>query len=117
VEDVVVIGLPDEDWGHRVHAVVQVSQSNAPTAAELGALCRDGLSPYKIPKAFEFVHRLPRDESGKIRRSQVRAERLPGISPSEHQAGTSAGQSSVSLSRRAPLLSPRVGSVLTVACW
>jgi bile acid-coenzyme A ligase len=79
VDDVVVIGLPDDDWGHRVHAVVQVSSANGPTATELDALCRDRLSHYKVPKEYEFVRLLPRDESGKIRRSQVRAERLAGV--------------------------------------
>lgn len=75
VADVAVIGLPDEEWGHRVHAVVEKARDQLVTSDELARLCRENLSPYKIPKAFEFVEQLPRDESGKIRRSQLVVQR------------------------------------------
>lgn len=77
--DVVVIGVPDEEWGRRVHAVVQVSDvSMPPSALELDAHCRERLASYKAPKTYEFVDELPRNEAGKIRRSALVAERESG---------------------------------------
>lgn len=77
VEDVAVIGLPDDDLGKRVHAIVQVGATGAPCAAELEAHCTDRLARYKVPRSWELVERLPRDESGKLRRSALIAERAP----------------------------------------
>jgi bile acid-coenzyme A ligase len=75
VHDAAVVGLPDEDWGSRVHAIVEPRAGAEVTATELTDHCRSRLQPYKIPKTFEFLPRLPRDEAGKVRRSQLRAER------------------------------------------
>lgn len=72
VFDVAVIGLPDDDWGRRVHAVIHAKDpANPPTSAALDAYCRANLSSYKAPKSYEFVDALPRDEAGKIRRSAM----------------------------------------------
>jgi bile acid-coenzyme A ligase len=79
VNDVVVIGLADEEWGRRVHAVVQPADPAAPVAAdELIAWCRARLSPYKVPKSIELVDAIPRSEAGKLNRSVLVAERDPG---------------------------------------
>jgi bile acid-coenzyme A ligase len=79
VSDVVVIGLPDEEWGRRVHAVVQPTDPSAPVPAEeLIAWCRARLSPYKVPKSIELVDALPRSEAGKLNRALLVAERDPG---------------------------------------
>jgi bile acid-coenzyme A ligase len=76
ISDIVVIGLPDDRWGQRVHAIVQLA---APaTEAELDAYARGRLSPYKVPKTYEFVDQLPRNEAGKIRRRALVDERAPG---------------------------------------
>lgn len=76
VADVAVIGLPDEEWGKRVHAIIEPSDiGDPPDAAALAAWLRERLTPYKIPKSFEFVTALPRNAAGKIRRSALVAER------------------------------------------
>jgi bile acid-coenzyme A ligase len=76
VTDAAVIGLTDDEWGRRVHAIVEAADSKSPpTEAELSAWLRDRLSPYKLPKSYEIVGALPRDPSGKIRRSALVAER------------------------------------------
>jgi bile acid-coenzyme A ligase len=70
----VVIGLPDEDLGSRVHALVQVSQKV--TLAELRQFLGERLARYKIPRTFEWVDSVPRDSAGKIRRRALVEERL-----------------------------------------
>ncbi|MCD0485432.1 acyl--CoA ligase [Streptacidiphilus sp. ASG 303] len=76
VADVVVIGVPDEEWGRRVHALVQLDPAQAaPDAAELIAFARQRLTAYKAPKTVEFVDRMPRSEMFKVRRSALAAER------------------------------------------
>lgn len=64
-----VIGLPDEDLGRRLHAVVQVEA--ATTADDLVAHLADRLVRYKIPRSFEFVDHPVRDDAGKVRRSSL----------------------------------------------
>lgn len=76
VADVAVVGLQDPDWGHRLHAIVQARDPQSPPdATELSRHCRERLSPYKVPKTFEFVDALPRNDAGKIQRSALAAER------------------------------------------
>ncbi len=68
-----VIGLPDDDLGNRVHAVVQVS---APiTSDELSTFLAERLVRYKIPRTYDFVDEMVRDDAGKVRRSALREER------------------------------------------
>jgi bile acid-coenzyme A ligase len=82
VADVCVVGLPDPEWGRRVHAVVQAAdQAHPPTAEELDAHSRDRLAPYKRPKTYEFVDALPRSDAGKINRGRVMAEREEAAAP------------------------------------
>jgi bile acid-coenzyme A ligase len=74
--DAVVVGVPDEDWGRRVHAIVQPRDSDHPPSVRaLDAHLRERIAAYKVPKTYEFVVELPRDESGKIRRSALATER------------------------------------------
>ncbi|ADP83306.1 class I adenylate-forming enzyme family protein [Pseudofrankia inefficax] len=70
VEDAVVIGLRDPEWGRRVHAIVQPrpeAERDGLTDA-LRAHCRGHLAPYKVPRTFELVDDVGRAESGKINR-------------------------------------------------
>lgn len=74
VVDAVVVGLPDKEWGHRIHAIVE--SSSPVTAKELIKFALDYLPPYKIPKSFEFLDQIPRNESGKVVRSKLIEESL-----------------------------------------
>src|SRR5262245_51426122 len=69
-----VIGLPDEDLGHRIHAIVQVD--GEVTDAELRAHLADRLASYKLPRTFERTVEPLRDDAGKVRRSALRTSRV-----------------------------------------
>jgi bile acid-coenzyme A ligase len=70
-----VIGLPDEDLGQRVHAIVDVVADVTPEALREHVAQR--LVGYKVPRSIELVRTPLRDDAGKMRRSALRAERLP----------------------------------------
>ena len=74
VQSSCVIGLPDDDLGNRVHAIVQVE--GEVSDAELLTHLQDRLASYKHPRSFERVPAPLRDAAGKIRRSALRAERI-----------------------------------------
>jgi bile acid-coenzyme A ligase len=69
-----VIGLPDEDLGNRLHAIVDAP--DGVTEAALRAHLAEHLVAYKVPKTFEFTSEPLRDDAGKVRRSALREERL-----------------------------------------
>jgi bile acid-coenzyme A ligase len=73
----IVIGMPDEDLGQIVHAIVQVAPDKAVSAAEFRDFLSKRLSHFKIPASFEFVDEPLRDDAGKARRSGLRANRIP----------------------------------------
>jgi acyl-CoA synthetase (AMP-forming)/AMP-acid ligase II len=69
VEDVAVVGTPDEQMGEKVTAFVQLREGEEPTdhlAAELVEHCREQLSHFKCPREIRFVDSLPRQPNGKL---------------------------------------------------
>jgi len=66
VEDVAVFGVPDDNWGERVHAAVQLRPAEALTADELRAFARQHLADYKVPREVSFPTEFPRDTAGKL---------------------------------------------------
>jgi len=75
VQSCAVIGLPDDDLGNRIHAIVQ--RRGALSEGELFAHLAERLVTYKRPRSVEFVDEALRDDAGKVRRSALRAERMP----------------------------------------
>lgn len=76
VIDVVVVGLPDPEWGHRVHAIVEVAaDAEVPTTEQLREYARERLAGHKVPKSFEVVHRIERTAAGKVNRAALAAAR------------------------------------------
>ena len=66
IEDVAVFGVPDDDWGERVHAAVQLRPDRTLTADELRAFARQHLADYKVPREVSFPAEFPRDTAGKL---------------------------------------------------
>jgi bile acid-coenzyme A ligase len=77
VRSCIVVGLPDPEFGQRVHAIVELD-SGADTQAIVGGMndfLNDKLSRYKRPESFEIVGAPLRDDAGKVRRALLRDER------------------------------------------
>jgi acyl-CoA synthetase (AMP-forming)/AMP-acid ligase II len=79
--DCAVIGLPDEKWGERVTAVVQLRVGENVSAAELQAFVKAQIGSVKAPKQIEMWAELPRSKVGKVLKKEIRATLL-AASPS-----------------------------------
>jgi bile acid-coenzyme A ligase len=82
VRSCAVIGLPDDDLGSRIHAIVQTDDGTPIDIDELRAHLAERLVRYKIPRDFEFTTEPLRDDAGKLRRSALRAARIADGIPS-----------------------------------
>jgi bile acid-coenzyme A ligase len=72
IADVVVIGLDDDEWGKRVHAIIAPADSaDPPTFDEVKAYVRDRLLAYKVPKTIELIDEIPRSEAMKVNRGRL----------------------------------------------
>ena len=67
-----VIGVPDERWGERVHAVVVPVSGGTLTIEELTTFCRERIAGYKTPRSMEIVEVLPLSAAGKVLKRELR---------------------------------------------
>jgi acyl-CoA synthetase (AMP-forming)/AMP-acid ligase II len=74
VLDVAVFGIPDDEWGERVHAIVQPKTGQTIALDELRAFAESRLARYKQPRAYELRDELPRTDSGKLLKRVLRDE-------------------------------------------
>jgi long-chain acyl-CoA synthetase len=75
VADVAVIGVPNDEWGEEVKAVVELVEGATPSAEladEIVSLCRSRLAHFKCPRSVDFVDSLPREDTGKIYKRVLR---------------------------------------------
>ncbi|MCB2107911.1 MAG: AMP-binding protein [Rhodobacteraceae bacterium] len=84
VKSCAVIGLPDEDLGEKVLAIVEIDRAISPD--DLRSHLRDCLSPHKIPASFEFVDEPLRNNAGKICRRNLRSAWLARTVPAQQAA-------------------------------
>ena len=76
VADSATVGIPHDEWGEQVKAVILLKPGHAPSDAladEILAFARASLPAFKVPRSLDFVSALPRSEAGKIQRNKVRA--------------------------------------------
>ena len=73
-----VIGVPDDAYGERVHAVVVLQPGATLTADELTDSCREHIANYKLPRTTEIVDTLPVSGAGKILKRELRARHWSG---------------------------------------
>jgi long-chain acyl-CoA synthetase len=73
VQDVAVIGVPHEEWGEAVHAIVILHPGQSVTAEVIIAHCREHIAGYKLPKGFTFREEpLPLSGAGKVLKTELR---------------------------------------------
>jgi acyl-CoA synthetase (AMP-forming)/AMP-acid ligase II len=69
-----VIGVPDEQWGEAVKAVVELNAGQQVSAEEIIELCKARLGSVKAPKTVDVVDALPRSPVGKVLKKDLRAK-------------------------------------------
>lgn len=67
-----VIGVPDDVWGERVHAVVVPSAGRTVTLDELSGFCKQRIAGYKTPRSLQVVDTLPLSAAGKVLKRELR---------------------------------------------
>ncbi|MBK8458720.1 MAG: AMP-binding protein [Phyllobacteriaceae bacterium] len=73
VREVSVVGAPDPEWGENVVAFVVAAPDMAPGVGELDRHCLDHIARFKRPKAYRFVEALPKNNYGKVLKTELRA--------------------------------------------
>ena len=82
VGDAAVFGIPHEDWGEEVKAVIEPAEgieANDELAAEILAFCGDKLAKFKTPKTIDFTNEMPRDPNGKLYKRKLRDPYWEGV--------------------------------------
>lgn len=72
VQEVAVIGVPDEEWGESVKAIVALKPGLKATEQEIIDFCKDFLSSFKKPKSVDFLDELPKNPAGKVHKAELR---------------------------------------------
>lgn len=78
-----VIGIPSEQWGESVHAVIILKPGSSASEQDIVAHCRERIAGYKCPRSFEFREVLPVSSVGKVLKTELRksfwADRARGV--------------------------------------
>ena len=109
IYEAAVFGIPSEEWGESVHAVVVAAPGSELDADGVMAYAREHLAGYKVPRSVSFMDELPKVPSGKILKRELRepvleGTRDPGMKIADHAADTTSppdGRGRVTSGRRA----------------
>ena len=75
VADVAVFGIPNDEWGEEVKAVIELNNNQNPSdqiSSELMSFAQENLAKMKLPRSIDFIKKLPRDENGKLYKRRLR---------------------------------------------
>ena len=75
VADVAVFGIPNDEWGEEIKAVIELSGDNKPSeglSGELMIFAQENLAKMKLPRTIDFIENLPRDENGKLYKRKLK---------------------------------------------
>ena len=75
VADAAVFGIPNEEWGEEVKAVIELIagvESSDQLSTELMVFAQENLAKMKLPRSIDFIKKLPRDENGKLYKRKLR---------------------------------------------
>ena len=100
VLEAAVVAMPDEKWGERPKAFVELNEGEDATEEDIIAFCREHLARFKCPAVVEFGE-LPRTSTGKVEKYRLRERRVGGSREGDRLAGVSA-RASGRRSRRPP---------------
>jgi acyl-CoA synthetase (AMP-forming)/AMP-acid ligase II len=78
ISEASVIGVPDELWIERVHAVVVLKEGQHATEGEIIDFCKQQMARFKAPKSVEFIESLPKNPQGKILKRELREKYWKG---------------------------------------
>ena len=82
VGDAAVFGIPHEDWGEEVKAVIEPAEgieADDALAQEILDFCADKLAKFKTPKTIDFTNEMPRDPNGKLYKRKLRDPYWQGV--------------------------------------
>lgn len=71
IREAIVIGVPDEEWGERVTAVVTLKNGKTPELEEIRSQLKEILTDFKIPKELKVVKEFPKTPTGKVKRWEL----------------------------------------------
>jgi len=74
VMEAAVVGIPDDYWVERVHAIIVLKEGQQATAEEIIDFCKKHIAHYKSPKGVDFVNTLPKNPQGKILKKEIRKQ-------------------------------------------
>ena len=80
ISECAIVGLPDDYWGERVHAVICMKEGKSLTEAEIVEFCQANLASYKKPRSVEFRDSLPKNAYGKVLKRELVELRVDGES-------------------------------------